>query len=216
MFWSGRKSWRKKGESSGKDVPRNPLHSLLENLLDIWLVLTVFLGLILGTERSRDRRSPTGLDNRYWGPADGASGTYWRVASPESLWLLPACSLAVQGNEKREIATVRPVLPAVGARTSYLSRRSAGIWGWAAWAFCWVRISLPRFPAARPSPALGFFVFRFYRGAFAELGSCCASPLPRGGCFSQVLSESRHHRCHASVCSSVLCLVTTKTWSDGH
>ena len=23
-------------------------------------------------------------------------------------------------------------------------------------------------------------------------------------------------RCHASVCSSVLCLVTTKIWSDGH
>ena len=23
-------------------------------------------------------------------------------------------------------------------------------------------------------------------------------------------------RCHESVCSSVLCLVTTKIWSDGH
>jgi len=48
------------------------------------------------------------------------------------------------------------------------------------------------------------------------LGSCCAWPLPRRGCFSQVISESRHHRCHASVCSSVLCLVTTKIWSNGH
>ena len=61
-----------------------------------------------------------------------------------------------------------------------------------------------------------FFAFRLYRGSFAELGSGRAWPLPRGDCFSQIISESRHHRCHASVCSSILCLVTTKIWSDGH
>ena len=61
-----------------------------------------------------------------------------------------------------------------------------------------------------------FFAFRLYHGSFTELGSGCAWPLPHGGCFSQVISESRHHRCHASVCSSILCLVTTKIWSDGH
>ena len=61
-----------------------------------------------------------------------------------------------------------------------------------------------------------FFTFHLYRRSFTELGSCCAWLLPCGGCFSQVTSESRHHRCHSSVCSSVLCLFTTKIWSDGH
>ena len=74
----------------------------------------------------------------------------------------------------------------------------------------------PCFQHDGPSPALGFFPFRFYRGSFAELGSCCAWPLPREGCFSQVKPESRQHRCHTSVCPSVLCLVTTKIWSDRH
>ena len=61
-----------------------------------------------------------------------------------------------------------------------------------------------------------FFTFHLYHGSFTELGSGCAWPLPRGDCFSQVTSESRHHRCHASVGSSILCLITTKIWSDGH
>ena len=52
--------------------------------------------------------------------------------------------------------------------------------------------------------------------SFTELGSCCAWPLLHRGWFSQVKSESWHHRCHVSVCSSVLCLITTKIWSDGH
>ena len=38
-----------------------------------------------------------------------------------------------------------------------------------------------------------FFTFCFYHGSFAELGSCCAWPLLRGGCFSQVKPQSRHH-----------------------
>ena len=67
-----------------------------------------------------------------------------------------------------------------------------------------------------PSPALAFLPVRFYCGSVTELGSCCAWPLLRRGCFSQVTSESRHHRCHASVGSSILCLITTKIWSDGH
>ena len=60
-----------------------------------------------------------------------------------------------------------------------------------------------------------FFAFRVYRQSFTELGSGYAWPLPRGGCFSQVKSESQHHRGHVSVCSSVLCLVPT-IWSNGH
>ena len=61
-----------------------------------------------------------------------------------------------------------------------------------------------------------FFMFCLYHRSFTELGSSCAWPLPRGGCFSRVISKSRHHRCHVSACSSILCLVTTKIWSDGH
>ena len=37
-------SWRTGGKSSGKKVPRNPLHSQPENLLNIWPVLTISLG----------------------------------------------------------------------------------------------------------------------------------------------------------------------------
>ena len=48
-----------------------------------------------------------------------------------------------------------------------------------------------------------FFTFCFYHGSFAKLGSCCTWPLLRGGCFSQVKPESRHHRYQASVCSSI-------------
>ena len=60
-----------------------------------------------------------------------------------------------------------------------------------------------------------FFAFCLYHGSFAELGSGCAWPLYTE-IFSQVISESRHYRCHGSVCSLVLCLITTKIWSNGH
>ena len=40
------------GKSSGKNMSRNPLH-----------VLIVFIGLILGTKKSKDRRTPTSLCN---------------------------------------------------------------------------------------------------------------------------------------------------------
>ena len=41
--WVPGESWRTGGKSSGKNVPRNPFHSPLENLLNIWPVLTVSL-----------------------------------------------------------------------------------------------------------------------------------------------------------------------------
>ena len=47
-------------------------------------------------------------------------------------------------------------------------------------------VSLPRFQHEGPSLRWLFLAFRFYRARFAELGSGCASPLPRGGRFSQV------------------------------
>ena len=48
-------------------------------------MLTVFIGLIIGTEKIKDRETPTGSGNGYWGLADSAFETYQRVASPESL-----------------------------------------------------------------------------------------------------------------------------------
>ena len=44
-------------------MPRNTLHSLLENLLNAWPMLTVFIALILVTKKIKDKRTPTGLDN---------------------------------------------------------------------------------------------------------------------------------------------------------
>ena len=111
-------------------MPRNPLHNLLENLLNSCSVLIVFIGLILGTTKIKDRRTPTGLGNSYWGSADSAVfRTHWGVALPESLTCtqrhLPVCR-EVQGNKKQE--TVKElrfswayVLPAIGSRTSYLN-----------------------------------------------------------------------------------------------
>ena len=65
------------GTSSGQNVPKNPLHSLLENLLSTRPVLTVFIGLILGTKKIKDRRTPADLGNSSWGSADSeAFGTY--------------------------------------------------------------------------------------------------------------------------------------------
>ena len=68
-FWPGsslrREDWRLGGKSSWKNMLRNPLNNLLENLLNTWPVLTVFIGLILGTKKIKDRRTPTHLGNSY-------------------------------------------------------------------------------------------------------------------------------------------------------
>ena len=60
-----REELRTRGKNSGKNVLRNPLHNLLENLLNTRPVLTVFIGLILGTKKIKDRRTPTHLGNSY-------------------------------------------------------------------------------------------------------------------------------------------------------
>ena len=54
---------------------RNPLHNLPENLLNTRPVLTVLIGLILGTKKIKDRGTPTGLGNTYWGSADSEEHT---------------------------------------------------------------------------------------------------------------------------------------------
>ena len=68
-FWLGSSSRRKDLKDRRKkqwgNVPRNPLHNLPENLLNTWLVLTVFIGLIFGTEKIKDRRTSTHLSNSY-------------------------------------------------------------------------------------------------------------------------------------------------------
>ena len=60
----GEKNWKTGGKSSGKNVLRNPLYNLPENLLNTWPGLTVFIGLILGT-KIKDRRTPTSLGNSF-------------------------------------------------------------------------------------------------------------------------------------------------------
>ena len=92
----GERNWRTEVKSGGKNMLRNPLHNLLENLLNTWPVLAVFINPILGTKKIKDRRRPTGLGNSYWSPADsGAFGTRWGAASPEFLscphWHSPVC-----------------------------------------------------------------------------------------------------------------------------
>ena len=86
-------------------------------------------------------------------------------------------------------------------RTSYLHRRSSGIWDWAAWAFCWVPFSLSWFPARWASfcfPCAGFSLHSVsIVGAFTELGSSCAWPPPWGD-RAKVVS-ARLHLSHGSV-----------------
>ena len=101
--WVPGESWRTGGKSSGKNVPRNPLHSLLENLLNIWLVLTVSLAWSLAQRKEKNRRTPTGLGSSSWGSADSAFGTCWGVASPESLSCAPAARLFAGGSRKQEM-----------------------------------------------------------------------------------------------------------------
>ena len=132
---------------------------------------------------------------------------------PQLCPLLPTCSQEVRGNKKREIVkelrsiSLQPEQRGPLTLTGGLLGSETGPHGLSA---------VPVFSTMGLPLRWIFFTFHLYRGSFAELGSSCAWPLPHEGCFSQVTSESRPHRCHASVCSSVLCLVTTKIWSDGH
>ena len=53
------------GKSSGKNVLRNPLHNLPENLLNTLPLSTMFIGLILDTKEIKGRRTLTHLVNSY-------------------------------------------------------------------------------------------------------------------------------------------------------
>ena len=52
-------------KNSGKNMPRNPFHNLLEKLLNAWPVPTIFIGLILGTKEVKGQRTLTHLGNSY-------------------------------------------------------------------------------------------------------------------------------------------------------
>ena len=59
-FWPGsspgREELKNRRKISGKNMPRNPLHNLPENLLNTWPVLTDFIDLILGTNKIKCSR----------------------------------------------------------------------------------------------------------------------------------------------------------------
>ena len=192
----GERSWRKGGKSSGKSLMRNPLYNPLENLLNTWPVLTVFIGLILGTKEIKDRRSLTCLGNSYWSTADsGPLRTHWGVTPARASqlhWLLLTCLQGLQGNKIWEtvkaLTFFQPyVLPAIWARTSCLNRRSQRIWDWGAWAFCWVCFCCLGFQNAgllATSPALGLLLIQLPQPellsswASAVLGLCLTGAKP--------------------------------------
>ena len=201
----GERSWRTGGKSNGKNVPRNPLNNLPEKLLSAWRVPTVFIGLILGTKEIKDRRALIHLGNSYQGTAvSGAFRTRWRVAPARVPQLRPlplACSQGASGNKWEIVKELRfcesYVLLATGARTSYLNRRSSGIWDWAAWAFCRADFCCTGFQHARllvPSTVLCFLQFSFQSVSCLRVGLllCLVSTSlePSWDSFSQVTSGS--------------------------
>ena len=93
----GERSWGTRGKSSGKNVPRDPLHNLPENLLNTWPMLTVFIGLIFGTKKIKDRRTPTHLGNST--RALKIVETSGHPGVPTAACLFSG----VQGNKKQEI-----------------------------------------------------------------------------------------------------------------
>ena len=148
----GERSWRMGGKSSGKNMPRNPLHNLQENLLNAWPVLTVFIGLILGTKKIKDRRTPT-----RWATGTKAQQSLWdTLGHPLPL---PQITRDLRKHEMRGCKGIKISSPAIGARTSYPNQRSFGTWDLAAWAFCQVCFCCPIFQHAGllvTSPKLDF------------------------------------------------------------
>ena len=56
----------------------------------------------------------------------------------------------------------------------------------------------------------------FIWGEMRTAAQEAATKIALRDCSKAAVGESQCIRCHASVCSLVLCLVTTKIWSDGH
>ena len=151
-------------------------------------------------QRDSGQKNPHPPGQSYWGPADKSLWGTLRRSPCQSPSLAPTAAhlfVGVQGNKKWE--TVRElrfcwarVLPAIGARTSRLTRRSSGVWDGSLQAFCELVFCCPGFQSAGllvTSPALGFLGFSFHLGSFHQvrLLLCLASSF-RGlswGCFSQ-------------------------------
>ena len=178
--WVLEESWRTGGKSSGKNMPKNPLHSPLESLLNIWPVLIVSSVWSLAQRRKRTEETPLACVTATGAQRITPLGHTEEqpLQSPSIVPLPPACSREVQGNRKREIVKVPP---AIGARTSYLNRRSSGIWDWAMWAFCWVCFSLSWFPSRWAFPCAGFLRLPLLARelCWVELLLCLASSMKR-------------------------------------
>ena len=63
---------KKQWEKRAKESPSGPARKFAKYLTSVHS----FFGLILVTEKGKDRRTPTGLCNSYWDSADNAFGTY--------------------------------------------------------------------------------------------------------------------------------------------
>ena len=167
----------------------NPRHNLTENLPNTWPVLTVFIGLILGTKKIKDRRTPTHLGNSYEvAPArvlncthchspvhggfeqtrnkrlqrhyDFVSHMFFQLQG----WGPPTLTRGLLESETEpcELSAAFVFAVLVSNRLGFLSLP-----------LCWV-----------------FFMFIFHHGSLAELGFWCAWPPP--------------HRVQAKVVSSRL------------
>ena len=153
--WVRGESWRTGGKSSGNNMPKNPLHSPPENLLNIWLVLTVSLVWSLAQRRERKEEPPlacvTATGAQQIAPLGHAEER--PLQSPSVV--PPAAHLFTGGSRKQEMRNCKGIKkhfpPARTARTSYVNWRSPGIWDWAARAF-----RCPGFQHHGPSPALDF------------------------------------------------------------
>ena len=100
----GERSWRMGGKSSGKNVLRNPLHNLPENLLNTWPVLTVFSGLILGTKKIKERSTPTPWHQQIEEPS-GHPG------APTATHLFPGDLMKQEMRDCKGIKTLSAICP---------------------------------------------------------------------------------------------------------
>ena len=195
------KDRRKK--KSEKNVLRNPLDNLLEDLLNTWPVITVFIGLILGTKNIKDRRTPTCFGSSYSDTTDsGAFGTHW---TPTATHLLAG---GLQKQEMRDCKGIKILLATCPSshrgEDFYPNQGSSGTELcdlFAKFIFTVLVSSMLGF-LSLPLRWV-FFTFSFHHGIIRWVGLLlCLGSTSWGlsqGCFSQVKSKKQHHRCRGSI-----------------
>ena len=148
------KDRRKK--TSEKNVLRNPLDKLLEDLLNTWPVLTAFVGLILGTKNIKDRRTPTCFGSSYSDTTDsGAFGTHW---TPTATHLLAGGLQKQEMRDCKGIKILSAICPSSHRGEDFLPQPGI-FWNWTVWPFCQVYFYCPGFQHAGllvTSTELGF------------------------------------------------------------